>query len=130
MLKTNELRIGNIINYAGKEIIVEGIVRNTIHHSKRHFDQNIEPDYEPFRPIPFTEEWILKSGKSFLFMFQTCWRGRFAYLKINGCRFMWFSDNNTIEVDGGEHILYFVHEFQNLYFSLTGEELVFSSTEP
>lgn len=34
MLKTNELRIGNRIIYGGKEIIVEGIVRNTIYHSK------------------------------------------------------------------------------------------------
>lgn len=120
MIKDSDLRFGNLLEYGDGYISV---------------DINVLRDFNIYlqtgiKPIPITEEWILKSGKSFLFRFQTCWRGRFAYLKINGCRFMWFSDTNTIEVDGGEYILHSVHEFQNLFFSLAGEELVFSSTEP
>lgn len=134
-MKENELRLNNlvIVNYKTDLLskvtwIKEGSI-NVIFDRQPDLVDSVICSVNDLIPIPFTEEWILKSGKSHLFRFQTCWRGRFAYLKINGCRFMWFSDTNTIEIDGGEYVLHFLHEFQNLFFSLTGEELVFS-TEP
>lgn len=124
MLKTNELRIGNRIIYAGKEIIVEGIVGNTIHHSKSQFDQNIAPTYEPFRPIQLNEEWFLKAGFSFN-----------SELNLEKYPFEIQKSN----VNANTYLLYikgsygikikYVHDFQNAMFVFRGEELVFS-TEP
>ena len=130
MIKSNELRIGNRIIYAGKEIIVEGIVRNTIHHSNGQFDQNIEPSYEPFNPIQLSEERLLKFGfeKS-----STDGSNEWDNYDSNPENAICgeFVDNEFY-FTGGEGIPFsrkckFVHEFQNLFFALKGVELVFSS---
>jgi len=116
MLKTNELRIGNLVIYASKIVEIEGINKNTIYHSKGQFDQNIEPAYEPFRQIKLTEDWLLKLG--------------FA-LKGSG---IWFKDLFEIHImDNGKIYLRgwqngicqieYVNQLQNLHYSLTGEEI-------
>ena len=133
MIKTNELRIGNRITYAGKEIIIEGIVRNTIHHSKGQFDQNIAPAYEPFKGITLTEEWLLKIGfkKSpannsyFMSIPKIKSEIHFEFFRGDFVCVFYSSTGSFIPSE-----IKFVHELQNLFRSNTGEELVFSTTEP
>lgn len=127
MLKTNELRIGNRIIYAGIEIIVKGIVNNTIHHSKGQFDQNHEPSYEPFRGIKISSEYLLEFG--FIEVSKYCYKNDYCLIELD------LDSNWTFRIRQNElesiyiRDLDFVHELQNAYFSCRGEELVFS-TEP
>ena len=76
------------------------------------FDEFIEP-------IPLTEDWLLKMG-----------------FKIQGRRiskdwfYLWYDDEKIIfalaemqEETGAYLIINYIHQLQNLYFSLTGKEL-------
>jgi hypothetical protein len=122
-MKATELRIGNLVKYNDGGIFkVIGIY---------NFGLDVEDDiestymeYENFSPIPLTEEWLLKFG--FEINRQTkegnnIWRcyseeGFFEVEQIGSSFFL--DDNNCY----GTKINY-VHQLQNLYFALTGEEL-------
>ena len=110
-MKANELRIGNWI----KEPIESG---GKIGQVKR-----IETDKDGYShyldhcsPIPLTEEWLLKFG--FIKHITTDVHPTFAKGNIN-------VNDNIVYVSGYgfiNHIKH-VHQLQNLYFALTGEEL-------
>lgn len=121
-MKANELRIGNYIEF-NNSIDVKIIAIN-IEFISFWKDDNfnfIFNSKNQFNPIPLTEEWLLKFGfnndiKINLYQFQD--------LSI-----VWPSENfflNTWKdelVYGVEKIKY-VHQLQNLYFALTGDELI------
>jgi len=72
-----------------------------------------------FKPIPLTEEWLLKFG------FESDWSGwshKDVYFELGVS-----GDKYINMVNGGEynHGVPFehVHQLQNLFFALTGEEL-------
>lgn len=128
MIQPQELRIGNNVNteLGIAEVIgiyedvvdVKGVSvidnssENKISISTRSFDGCVE--YEKIQPIPLTEEIILKFG------FEK--KGDFWFVKSgikienrnNG--FSYFRYLNEIKILS-------VHQLQNLYFALTGEEL-------
>ena len=128
-INVNELRVGSIVGIANymdfkavkvteirrERILVEGSVG--VYSSKNH----------KIIPIELTKELVLKSNIKA--DFRTCYRGDFSNVKIGGQRMYYFCDTNTVEFSDNNHILKYVHELQNLYFALTGSELVFS-TEP
>jgi hypothetical protein len=121
-MDTKELRINNLINYDGKTIKVSGIIGNTIYHSSydkdgHFFDSNIG-DYKPFQPISLTEEWLVRLG--FEYHRESGLYNKSGYdvmITSNGIDFYlgeygsWYKNITTI------------HQLQNLYFALTGEEL-------
>lgn len=127
MLQTSELRIGNRLTYADKEIIVEGIVRNTIYHSKGQFDQNTAPAYEPFKGIKLTRELFLKYGFTETY---------FGYdHAIESVEIEDLEDGKyIISINFNEYNIgrefEFLHELQNIFFCLVGKELASFSTEP
>src|SRR6185295_14978578 len=119
-MKARELRIGNYIG-----IIHAGIETKVI---AEHIKFIAEGDTS-YKPIPLTEEWILKfgfkytkakgaggqdqwSGLGFISNGKINFRGHPASLMLEG----YF--NTNIE---------FVHQLQNLYFALTGEELTITN---
>jgi hypothetical protein len=74
-----------------------------------------------FKPIPLTEEWLLKFGfeKSMSWTYVIELKGNLKlvyYLGEKGWSigFKSYSDFSNLE---------YVHQLQNLYFALTGEEL-------
>ena len=124
-MKANELRIGNL---------VYGIVYNDETDEETHvlckvliLDSVGETDYpiwvesdsgheffDRFEPIPLTEEWLLKFG------FE---KTKYGFVKMTeiACLRIWEEDvtySGTL-IENIEH----VHQLQNLYFALTGEEL-------
>lgn len=104
-MKANELRIGNLVYdneriyqiYSGTEI------------GNKHNDNN-------FKPIPLTEEWLVKFGIGVE-------KGdKIKHIKgMYGIHFEMKKSSFHILPDI-KHIKY-VHQLQNLYFALTGEEL-------
>lgn len=113
-MKASELRIGNWI-------------RGESDHKKRHVQAGLNEIYYSslFEPIPLTEERLLKFGLekdgpnyiigSIVIRQEKTRSGITSNWKIyfNGIR---------IKKD-----LKHVHQFQNLYFALTGEELQYNS---
>lgn len=115
-MKANELRIGNLYEFKGCLCTIN---INTFAEFNLHLKE--------FQPIPLTEEWLLKFGFD---------NNRRLYLYGMADYFMSYdimSDNsifiyNEVETANNEsltmmgHIKY-IHQLQNLYFALTGEEL-------
>ena len=111
MIEENELRIGNYIKRKQSGTIVE---------TKQFMLHDYELKY--FEPIPITEEWLLKFGIDFTS--EKEWYH--ITFTIKGLLF-----ETSTSMDGFTYNLCFedminikyVHQFQNIYFALTGEEL-------
>ena len=96
-MEIKELRIGNYIN-----------IHDTITQMELddfHFSSSF------MNPIPLTEEWLLKLG--FEKAYETCYQYKDFILDD---RFIMMDIDITIQ-------LKYVHQLQNLYFALTGQEL-------
>ncbi len=120
-MKANELRIGNCIQkYHSPQDscidIVDVDMLSTI-------DENGCISGEP---IPLTEEWLLKLGfviqpkYNYLKDWLYIQKGKFA---MNNARGFW--SHSPIYLEDVIEIKY-VHQLQNLYFALTGEELTWN----
>ena len=124
-MKANELRIGNW--YKDNEGSIAQV------KSLDWFDNDSEDGYsilidEEFdirycEGIPLTEEWFTKLGfkRSVLNGIYECYDGD------NGIDIEKIDDGYYLSINCGEYIegkpFHFVHQLQNLYFALTGEEL-------
>lgn len=103
-MKLQELRIGNFVYDTKGEIntvCVETFVK---------FNHQIQP-------IPLTEEWFLKFGFEKSLLVDWYSNGIIA-IKINGDMVVVDLDRSTFSVNCKN-----VHQLQNLYFAITGEEL-------
>ena len=118
-MKASELRIGN------KFYLPNGEIGTISYHEIRLLIVAMEkPNYNP---IPLTEEWLIKFG--------------FEKSKVSS---QFDKEKLTIQVSNElerhkkgrvyfnswailEESIKYVHQLQNLYFSLTGEELTFKS---
>ena len=114
-MKASDLRIGNLVYNVLKEVITVDSIR----------DAGVNGySIETIKPIPLTEEWLLKFGfdkyrtdkainyKKGLLRFTFANKGVFK-----GKNFLMIA--NIINYKNINH----VHQLQNLYFALTGEEL-------
>ena len=126
-MKASELRIGNFVcdDYSG-EMIVTAINRsNHIELAKNNSLPSGLYSVDRVIPIPITEEWLLKfgfSGSEGVIDLTNEGSGNDDYFNLNydSENGMWIYFN-----EGWMYLLHikFVHQLQNLYFSLTGEEL-------
>jgi hypothetical protein len=107
MIQVNELRVGSFYNYNGNSIKLDG----------GFLASYLQNDIKPLlQPILLTEEWLLKFG-----FVENCYQDRFENKfihvecnKIRGKTELW--------IENIPHIKY-IHQLQNLYFALTGEDL-------
>ena len=115
-MKANELRIGNYLNLdypisQGSQLI--RVSENTILQIYRY---EIAGNNHKFIPIPLTKEWLLKFGfekKITSDVFPTFFKNK---INVND-RVVYVSEYGFLN-----HIKN-VHQLQNLYYALTGEEL-------
>lgn len=123
-MKANELRLGNYVHIPGllKSSLVVGTIE-AISKEEVKTDK-CEAHVSLFQPIPLTEEWLIKFGfekigsnyrklydyglgfREFVLYYNTCDKNLFIK-----------SMNYRIEIE-------LVHQLQNLYFSLTENELI------
>lgn len=113
-MKANELRIGNYVN------------TGNFHLPKYRGNYQVKEEWfkwsSKFKPIPLTEEWLLKMG----FVVTETKAGIECF--YFGKRYSVFQPANTkvwLLVDGEKGLCEtkHIHQLQNLYFALTGCEL-------
>ena len=122
-MKANELRIGNWIEGIKIEnpirIINDSIAYN--YYNERFEIDGIDIKY--YKPIPLTKEWLKRFGfeKINNSLTSRLYSNKVFEIMTDGVTFhFWIYDN----CDGGFKLdIKHVHELQNLYFALTGEEL-------
>ena len=131
-MKPNELRIGNIVLKDDEEIIVDPYDMINL----QTYDLiNVPIELNEYSPIPLTEEWLIKLG--FTNMENICWQryvqkkwvnfdNGFFFFRVMKHSFAWWfilEDETNTERGINMGDIQYIHELQNLYFALTGEEL-------
>lgn len=123
MIKASELRICNYVFYEDNYAMIESIEKNFVgihYKSKNGLYISIASEYpEHIFPIPLSPEILEKAG--FKFKCNDFYTKNdivsFSYEKGIGFYQTWVLGDNLIN-----NILY-LHQLQNLYYALTGEEL-------
>lgn len=113
-MTTNELRIGNLVYDEIEVCKVDAIFNDFV---RVLCDNTVINLFEP-KTIPITEEWLLKMGfenNHSSVNFKTFYNNGFDY------RIELYSDGKVFFDELRE--IQYVHQLQNLYFALTGEEL-------
>ena len=105
-MRANELRIGNLIQKNGKIHYTNNLTIRDIFHL------SID-DTDIFEPIPITEDWLLKCG------FEKDEYEMFVFNR----KVIYKKNDNTFHFYGCDIEIKHIHQLQNLYFALTGEEL-------
>jgi hypothetical protein len=129
-MKATELRIGNLVNgvLTQKPYIIDAWALREMESGNYQNSQDTET--KVFEPIQLTEEWLLKFGfirHHYDYANDVIYIKNIADNEIDNAEFEWGVYPN--ELGSGIQIknrksLKYVHQLQNLYFALTGKELV------
>jgi hypothetical protein len=122
-MKATELRIGNLLaDIFGDHLTVTELRKDRIVFNESGKDNHGYCTYDAAKPIPLTEEWLLKFG--FVKSYDLELPLQNAYRKND----LLLSEDYTMSYCDqfmqtfGKPVKY-IHSIQNLYFALTGEEL-------
>ncbi len=121
-MQATELRLNNLLIY-GDEIVPVMGMENSNNNLLVKIDSDTAIDHRNLKPIALTAEWLQRLG------FKEAYRSssRIRFDLPNYCRYDFDLDSNKIL----QGFLYFgnyikcnyLHQLQNIYFTLTGEEL-------
>lgn len=122
MIEIKEIRIGNYVNdYLGNTVKVTDIYKGLIYHTENKIGVTHGNILEP---IPLTEEILLKCGFEYLDDLGIFFKGLFEIQKLRlgidlreRFEVMLYDFNPSLD---------YLHQLQNIYFALTGEELIIS----
>jgi len=119
-MKVTDLRIGNYIYYNNEIIKITGIKGNKIYWGNDYYD-SIMLNHNLFTPIPLTEE----------ILFKCVGFEKIGIMIESGLFYKIYKQDDAwiIALSNGILIrkLKYLHEFQNIYKELTGEELKINS---
>ena len=132
----NELRIGNLVDLGNRIAKIIEISNLSCVVVDLEETQDTIEDYERTKPIPLTEEWLYKFG------FKDIDKGDHDYNTYTDSNHDYYLQIDVRKKDGKYSILdnsfddlrdfsmvdiSYVHQLQNLYFALTGEELIMNN---
>jgi hypothetical protein len=118
MIKANELRLGNWVHQDVEDAQVKALAKDDI------VIEGYAAKGAAYDPIPLTEDWLLKFGFE---KKMGSWELNFRHLIVDV-----HLERKTLSIDSTGTFEYFicwpidmsfVHQLQNVYFALTGEEL-------
>jgi hypothetical protein len=113
-MKNTELRIGNLVEIYGKVETVVDVMCDSVN------TLNIEgAHYGLVNPVPLTEDWLLRLGFEKKQPNCTWYRKNRVTINVFNDVAFRLNTNCNYVYKPFKH----VHQLQNLYFSLTGEEL-------
>lgn len=131
-LQTKDLRLNNLLE-------VDGVIIQVGKIEEKHITWNLSKNdklrvWNPFlsinderiKPIPLTEEWIVKFGFKKIdhhrFKIQPSQYDWFYTYSIHDNAFRFYVEDTILCLN----TIFYVHQLQNLYFALNGEDLVLS----
>jgi hypothetical protein len=112
-MKAEELRIGNWVEIIDSKGIYTTVTKST-------FDCDVDVFY---KPIPITVDWLLKLGFDLI-------NNEYHQSRNHDLKLHWTVNKNKMIPEFNEkrfvtgYDFKYVHQLQNLYFALTGEELI------
>ena len=131
MIQSQELRIGNYVFDIDGDILQIGEILNI---GVKFKNTSLSSRYEKINPIPLTEEILLKFGfeKDENEIFHIDLFTHYLELMYSmDCYYPIYIQKAQMSSENEQRIglnnLEFVHQLQNLYFALTGEELTFKN---
>ena len=123
MIRVQELRIGNLVEYKFTDKFddrKEWWEVTEIDADDIHWLSKVDEKDEDFRPIPLTEEILLKCG--FEKHSVTGWfMGKGRTITIDLKIGLIYINGNIVSKN--KNLFRYLHQLQNLYFALTNEEL-------
>lgn len=119
-MKVNEFRIGNLFNQFGNVHCVTWCTLKEL--------ENAPEDQLWCKPIPLTEEWLLRFGFENNYI-QYEWTNWGMWVE-KGLAYEYIVSHGFANTKSELISIKYVHQLQNLYFALTGEELTYSPAEP
>ena len=129
-MQENELRIGNLVlDEDGEVLPVVNIMTESIFGSIVSHNRTLFSDVSSIKGIPLTGEWMIKFGfdnHNEQFSIKTGWYyGLGQVKKQTSLKIKHTKANNYFVISPANGSIYikYVHQLQNLYFALTGEEL-------
>ena len=118
MIKPHELRLGNWVNsnIKGCTRIKEGNVQ--LFEEQLYYLFDVDDDWQRITAIPLTESWLINNG----FIKQL--DGNYKHPNSHEIEVFFHNRGFEVMVDSTckNHIKH-IHNFQNLFFALTGSEL-------
>jgi len=133
-----ELRIGNLVDLGNRIAKIIEIGHSSCLVADLEETQDTIEDYERTKPIPLTEDWLFKFG------FKNTDKDDNDYITYTDENHDYYLQIDTRRRDGKYTILdnsfddlrafsmvdiSYVHQLQNLYFALTGEELTLNKNK-
>lgn len=121
-ISPQQLRLGNYLSVPDAKIEatrVRALEPNYI------VCENCSGDIDFFKAIPLTEEWLLRFGFTFGIKLEDFVKGKHQFVekgKFSGL----FSEKGYFYFSIETKIQY-VHQLQNTYYAITGEELILKS---
>lgn len=117
-MKENELRVGNLAQTAFGIVEYRGVSpdKPNLLFVKYSNEIDVREHIDDIKPIPLTEEWLIKFGFK---QWKDCkkWSFNNVLIYTNRTSLFYYGKARTrIYVE-------YVHQLQNLYFALIGEEL-------
>ena len=122
-MEANELRIGNWVRWDYEESS-EGNVY-PVEYGYELDDIKNNPNI--VKPIPLSEEWLLKFGFNKVSDIWEFWKNSGWDLRQHKLENKWWLFYNGQDLDCVR--IDYVHQLQNLYFALTGEELTIKTID-
>ena len=125
-IEAKDLRLGNYVNeqywdsvdgcFKFAKIVVDGIY-------KKHIvcENNGAYNLDDIQPIPLTENWLVRCGFEFGIKLENFTKGKHQFIELD-CLNGYFSESGIFYYGLNTEIKY-LHQLQNLYWCLCGEEL-------
>lgn len=121
MINPKELRIGNLVKVVNHNLIISGITDSFVTFQRKLNCSVESADIESLDPILLTHEILEKVGFSYYHTHPTLseW---FIHDNPNMLGAIVFEDGKYV-YEGYEYEIQSVHQLQNLFYAITGEEL-------
>jgi len=133
-METKELRLGNQLHYDFKRTSFNGVEK--VCEVKEILSDFIKTDFADdfivnFKPIQLTDEWMIKLGFQNAFNMGASWwkhpsKANYYWMfdKSVGLTHLGFYSGHGSVFGHGNKPINYVHDLQNTYYAIRGEELV------
>jgi hypothetical protein len=130
----NQLRIGNLVAYGVRPVPIKSIHTESVLKKEVHvyveLNENLIHyciDVSEVKPIPLTEEWLLKFG------FEKTMSWTYAKDLVGNLKLVYYLGEKGWSIGFKSYSdfpnLIHIHQLQNLYFALTGQELTYGGNK-